>query len=113
MKLITRLDNAAFAESRWYRNYSHQSYCNTASICGRTKREIHEELVALGPNPSPAQVEEVIGNTSWTSCVCHECGKSVEEMVQIGQEPDYESATAEICFPCLKKAVKMKAKATS
>jgi len=35
---------------------------------------------------------------------CHECDARVD-VVQVGQEPDYESATANVCLVCLKKAV--------
>jgi len=112
MKLITRLARAAMAEKRWYEQYAKtESSWESASVWTsdkRTKRQIHELLVSFGSNPSAEDVNSAIGNTSWTDCNCDECGKSVESLVQIGEEPNYESCTAEVCFPCLKKALKLK-----
>ncbi len=42
-----------------------------------------------------------------TKCNCNECGKNADIVVQLGQEPDYESATANICLDCLKRAVEI------
>lgn len=36
---------------------------------------------------------------------CHECGQQVDECVELGEEPDYESCTASVCLPCLRQAV--------
>lgn len=109
MKLITRVQKAHSAEKSWYDTYSQGGWWGDKSfVTGRTKKETHEALIELGTTPSPEDVNKIIGNTSWTDCYCHDCGKSVEEVVQLGQEPDYDSATANICFPCLKKAVKLK-----
>jgi len=110
MKLITKVGKAQRAADHWYKCYSSDgSYWEGSGYNDkRTRKEIHSQLLDLGTHPSPDEVEAVIGNKSWTDCTCHECGKSVDELVQIGQELDYESMTAEVCFPCLKKAVKMK-----
>ena len=36
---------------------------------------------------------------------CNECGGEVEDLVEIGEEPDYESATAIVCKSCIEKAL--------
>lgn len=36
--------------------------------------------------------------------VCDECSEKVNIAIQLGEEPDYESATAIICESCLNKA---------
>ncbi len=37
---------------------------------------------------------------------CGECGKVAEDVVvELGEEPGWDSATAYICLPCLKRAV--------
>lgn len=113
MKLITRYQKAAKVEALWYQQYSRNTntWHNPATwpdAKGQTGREIHEGLVALGSFPSPEDVNKVVGNTSWTDIRCDECSKSVEQVVQLGEDPDYESSTAYICIPCLKKAVKLK-----
>ena len=109
MKIISRNQKANLAEDAWYKQYSNSSMWEGSALSGgKTKREIHESLVSLGVCPTAEEVNSVIGNTSWTDCRCDECGKQVEKVVQLGQEPDYESSTANICFPCLKKAVNLK-----
>jgi len=51
-------------------------------------------------------VNTIIGNASWTVVPhCNECGASVPAVVEIGEEPDYESATAYVCLACLRKAL--------
>lgn len=52
-------------------------------------------------------VERIIGNNSWTRNICNECGNDSEITVQLGEEPDYDSATAKICPECLKKALSL------
>ena len=72
-------------------------------------RNIGEELLALDPETATAsKIAEIIGNNSWVcEKECNECGKKTWDIVEIGEEPDYESATAEICLDCLKKAVNL------
>ena len=101
MKIITKQALANGAAERWKDQYA----CFSK---GTNSRGIYEALLALGENPLPYDVNKVIGNNSWTYLSCDECSKEVEVVVQLGEEPDYESATAQICFPCLKKAVKLK-----
>ena len=70
------------------------------------KRDIQEKLAALDPETATAKdVFEIVGNDSWTiPPSCSECGAEASEIVQVGEEPDYESNTAYICGPCLLKA---------
>lgn len=62
---------------------------------------ILKRLEALPSTALPEDVAAVIGNSSWTELRCHECGLRVERVVQVGEEPDYESSTASLCVPCL------------
>lgn len=72
-------------------------------------RSIGKELLALDPETATrSEVNKIIGNGAWVSEVtCGECGKQTWDIVEIGEEPDYESATAYICIDCLKKAVNL------
>jgi len=110
MKLITRQMKANTAARDWFHTYANTSYWKDGrfSVTGLTKEETHKKLVELGQSPHPDEVDVIIGNKSWTDCFCNECGKSVEAVVQLGQEPDYDSATANVCMICLKKAVRLK-----
>ena len=71
-------------------------------LFGDTK-EIYGRLKGLGDKPTAKQVNSII--PGWASVYCHECDKEVDAVVQIGQEPDYESATASVCQGCLSNAV--------
>lgn len=37
--------------------------------------------------------------------LCNECGEMKDTVVQLGEEPNYESSTANVCFDCLRKAL--------
>lgn len=69
--------------------------------------EVYEKLVALDPETATGKdVAKIIGNNSWAGPAdCHECGEAVARTVEIGQEPDYESHTAQLCEGCLRKAL--------
>jgi hypothetical protein len=110
MKLITMKDNAKTAANRWfqaYSSYGDQYWTSPSLTTGKTKLQVYNELVTLGDSPDPDVVDKIIGNSSWTNCLCHECGNSVQAVVQLGQEPDYDSNTACVCFICLEKAVEI------
>jgi hypothetical protein len=75
----------------------------------RRGRHVGKELSALDQETATAKdVAEIIGNNSWAGMLtCDECGKEAWDLVQLGEEPDYESSTASICVDCLKKAVEL------
>lgn len=73
------------------------------------KRNVGQELLALDKETATAEVvAEIIGNAL---CVCQqecgECGTKSWNIVEIGEPPDYESATAYLCVDCLRAAVKL------
>lgn len=72
-----------------------------------TKEKTYKRLKALPKDATEEDVVAIIGNSSWTRCECDECGKDVSTLIQLGQEPDYESSTATVCEDCLKRALKM------
>jgi hypothetical protein len=95
VKLVTIRSQILDVADRWRRQYPND------------KRDIAEKLVALDKaTATPDDVTKIIGNKSWIGPEeCDECGTSVEVYVEIGEEPDYESNTAHVCGPCLRKAV--------
>jgi hypothetical protein len=55
-----------------------------------------------------ADVAAIIGNTTWVRPqTCDECRAVTWQAVQVGEEPDYESATAIICVHCLRAALNL------
>ena len=103
MELITRQTRANQAAQRWHRQYGPRFPESTAF--GDTE-VIYQRLVALGPTPNPDDVDRIIGNDSWTRLgECDECDQQKSVLVQVGEEPDYESHTATICVDCLQAAL--------
>ena len=100
MELITKKSILESLPQRWQMQYS-------------TSRQFFDgswsdDKIKMLKSESPLTEErakEILGNNSWTRNNCDECRKDVYATVQLGQEPDYESATANICLECLNKAV--------
>lgn len=75
---------------------------------GPDKQQILEKLKMLDLETCAKEsVNAIIGNSSWTTLRCDDCRSEVDTVIQLGQEPDYESATAEVCVKCLRKALKL------
>ena len=105
MIIITRTGLAAGTAEKWKKQYFvdgawHLHWKNQAPFF----EEAYKAMIALGENPDPDAVDKAIGNGSWTRLKCDECGHDKDAVVQLGQEPDYESSTALICPECLNKA---------
>lgn len=97
MILITKQQLASVAKDLWNEQYS----CRSS---GGDKEVIYNNLVALGDNPSPEDVNEVIGNSSWTNIICSACGESVDSAVELGEE-GYDTDHVYACKECLTKAL--------
>jgi len=71
------------------------------------KEEIKQKLFSLNKDTATAkEVAEIIGNDLWvTPKECQECHVESYKVIQVGQEPDYESYTTYICPDCLRKAL--------
>lgn len=100
--LITRQTLANDAAQRWQAQYKRTYVLSD----GTSASSILDALVALGPTPTPAAVDKVIGNNSWTAVPkCDGCGNEHPEFViRVGQELDHESSTADLCGACLREA---------
>jgi len=106
MKLITRQTQANGAAKRWklqYRIGTEREFSNP--IIGHSGN-IYRNLVALGDRPDPDKVDAVIGNDLWTDTpACSECGADRVPVLEVGEEPDYDSHTAWLCRHCVYKAL--------
>jgi len=103
MKIITRSSRAAEIVTRWELVYKGKGRWRAG---GKT---IYEKLLALGDNPNPDDVDEIIGNASWTEVgCCNECGNQTPTaIVELGETLSYDSSTAYICLECIAKLNKM------
>ena len=100
--LITRNLLAASAADRWEKQYP-----RTLDNIKYSSDKVHilGQLYDLGKQPTPEQVDEIIGNSTWTKESCDQCGDEIGPWVQLGEELDYDSQTAVICVHCLMIAV--------
>ena len=73
---------------------------------GKTVGWVREALRGLDLSAcSEAEVVEAIGNNSWVSLTCDECGEDVERVVRVGaQEDDYDERWQELCAGCVARA---------
>ena len=78
----------------------------TAQYPRGSKDDITAQLRALNTETATAaDVAAIIGNSTWTDLRCDDCAAHVACVVELGPEPDYESATASVCVPCLARAL--------
>lgn len=97
MELLNERNTIRAVATRWAEQYP------------KDKLDIRAKLEALDPETASADdVEAIIGNRSWIGPFrCDECGKEAPEVVQLGEDPYYESSTASVCADCLRAAVKL------
>ena len=115
MTIITQRQLIQSVAKRWRRQY--QPFKNDKPLFSwrtgvtstpKTKQQIADELDSTDLDVASADdIYAIIGNDSWTTLKCHECDHDVTAIVQVGEEPDYESHTANLCIDCAKKAVDM------
>jgi len=96
MYVVRKIDLIKKVSKQWDHQYKRTDQ--------KDKIEIGNRLRTERPNTED-EVAKIIGNRGWTKNVCDECNNDCDITIQLGQEPDYESATASICKECLKKAL--------
>ena len=104
MKIFDEREQVKRAIRQWIEQYGPVS---TYGADNRG-RSVGAELMALDQDTATsAQVNEIIGSAWVSEYECGECGKKSWRIVEIGQEPDYESATAYLCADCLRSALQL------
>jgi hypothetical protein len=115
MELITPQMRASHAAEAWESLYKRKMYPeqqgdwgprDTYALVKESSEPIYDRLVTLGENPTPEQVNEVIGNNEWTVVHCTECDRDVESAVTFFVNFD-SGCDAVICNECLAKAFAM------
>jgi hypothetical protein len=93
MEVSTVKQNCRDVAKRWKEQYP------------KDKADIYDKLVALKGEGTPEEIAIIIGNDSWTTVTCDECGGDVDGIVIVGEEENYDSRTASICMSCLQEAM--------
>jgi len=99
---LTREDRARTAAERWQQQYCLPARGWTQPPFGNPEQK-HRALVRLGENPTPDDVDRVIGNDSWTRLECDVCETSAQALVVI--ELLYERRPTALCGRCAGQAV--------
>lgn len=100
MKLIKQRDLIRTTAQRYEEQLFHTFGRYPARI------EVLAKLRKLDAEAATAsEIDEIIGVKNWCNSFCDECNENVSDVVQIGDEPDYESHTAWICKKCAPKLI--------
>jgi hypothetical protein len=108
MKVVTRESRAAEAAELWWIHHTDQdgTWIPIGRVyqVGNTDSQImYEKLQALGLNPDPDKVDEIIGNISWTRVpACDECNQETQSVCSFYNRSD---RVVSICGVCLLKAL--------
>ena len=96
--LLTKQHLVNTVDDRWKKQY----YLNSSwDYYGDDKVQKYKELVNLGSNKNPEDVDKIIGNSSWTRLVCHNCDKDVDAVFVFGIGHN----SLHICEGCVNIAV--------
>lgn len=94
---------------RWREQHYSKSVGWTKKLDGTSSEVIYKKLRKLLKTPgalTAKSVAEAIGNEAWTKGRCSACdADDINEWVTVGEEQDWESATATLCRKCLFEAV--------
>lgn len=98
MKLITKDDVVKNIPILWRKHYGYSKFG------GSVKDKKYEQLIAEGKALTEKKAIEITG-VNFGRLVCNECNSDVTDVVQLGGDPAYTEAPANICRGCLIKAL--------
>jgi hypothetical protein len=102
MKLLDERNQVKEAIRDWIAMYG----MDRTYFSDKRGRDVGRELSALDPETATAvQVAEIIGNPWARPRPCDECGVETWKLVELGEPASHESATANVCADCLRKAL--------
>ena len=96
---ITRAEVVASVPRAWERQYSDLKGPQWSS-----HQAIMQQLLALPEGFTAEEVNRIIGNESWTSLRCEECGNEVEAVFCFGDTEYASSPSVNVCEVCIRKA---------
>lgn len=94
--VVTKADVIARAPAKFLSIYAGQT--RAVAFHSRPACEFFEK----NPSPSKKEIDDAIGNTSWTILRCDECAKYVDAVAEFDISGEYTHA---ICVKCLAKAI--------
>lgn len=97
--LLTKQHLVNTVDDRWKKQY----YIDSSwDYYGEDKVEKYEQLVSLGKNKNPEDVDKIIGNSSWTRLMCHNCNKDVDAVFIFGKD----EISFYLCNGCVNISIK-------
>ena len=106
MKLLTRQILARGVAAAWKKQYR---LALTGGYDPYKHAQKYQQIVQLGPSPTPEQIEQVIGvnGHSWVDTCCDECGMKNLPVVKFGKSNGLHEPVMCICLPCIERATNM------
>ena len=92
-RTVKELENVA---TRWARQYNFIDYPE--------KQEIFNKLFALPVGATKKQIDDIIGNDTWTTLTCEGCSNSVDSLILISPHMDLYNSIS-LCKKCINKAL--------
>jgi len=100
MKVITKRDMIREVAKAWRACYGLTP--GRPISYGKDRAAILTQLEALDMETCTEEdVSRITGNELWIRLTCDECGSEVSAVIEIGEEYDYESDKAHLCFQCV------------
>lgn len=96
--LLTKQHLVNIVDERWKKQYYIDSSWDRY---GYDKVKKYEQLVNLGKNKNPEDVDKIIGNSSWTRLIYNNCNKDVNAVFIFGADNE---SSCYVCEDCVKIA---------
>ncbi len=107
-RLLRWQDEIPKVAERWKAQYFNGGRWGS-TVWGPTETT-YRQFAALGPDTTLEDAERIA--KGWVTFWCDNCHEYVPVAIQLGDEPDYESATVTLCLPCFDKAAEVRKGAT-
>ena len=100
MKLITIRSQILEVVTKWKSQHPKPEAVKLATLRKLQKLDL--------TTATESDLKEIIGNSFWAGpSKCYECQGYFDEVLQAGEELDYESSTTWLCKNCVEKGLKL------
>lgn len=108
--ILITVDDRARESIQRCREWLRDPYAETIKKSNPRAHAKFQRIAALRNDATAADVNKI--GSPWTEGQtwahadrCTGCGERARAVVQVGEEPEYESSTAILCRPCVEKAL--------